>query len=286
MVHVDRSGRRTVIRCAVITLLVCCGGAGCFRAESEAPNEAQAVSLALTRGLHFDGAQTEDGFLPSETDSDVRLVPFDSMLRITPGVSGELSFEVDHANDADDPVEVTLLQFGEAVKEHLEVRQPDQTEAIDSKTPRKVAHTFSVKSDICAKLCNKVHTVKLFAAFRTKAGKRGPHVERVLELDCANDGDSDFCEAVDDGIGSHPRRDAGSDTSQGGTGATGAEGDPSLCGNGRLESGESCDGTDLGGTQCTSLGFSGGSLFCDPVSCTFDDSMCLQTGPGIGGSGG
>jgi hypothetical protein len=40
---------------------------------------------------------------------------------------------------------------------------------------------------------------------------------------------------------------------------------------------ESCDGTDLGGATCTSLGFSGGTLRCN-VGCGFDVSGCTQCG--------
>src|SRR5262249_13744244 len=36
------------------------------------------------------------------------------------------------------------------------------------------------------------------------------------------------------------------------------------CGNGAIEAGEECDGSNLGGDSCTSLGFSGGSLVCKP----------------------
>ncbi|GMQ95200.1 MAG: hypothetical protein BMS9Abin13_312 [Patescibacteria group bacterium] len=46
-----------------------------------------------------------------------------------------------------------------------------------------------------------------------------------------------------------------------------------LCGNNIIESGEQCDGTDLGGATCVSEGFLGGALGCTS-SCTFDTGAC------------
>jgi hypothetical protein len=46
-----------------------------------------------------------------------------------------------------------------------------------------------------------------------------------------------------------------------------------LCGNGRLDPGEQCDGNNLFGRDCLTLGFTGGELRCAP-SCLFDTSRC------------
>jgi hypothetical protein len=45
------------------------------------------------------------------------------------------------------------------------------------------------------------------------------------------------------------------------------------CGNGRLDRGEQCDGTNLFGRDCLTLGFEGGVLRCRP-DCLFDISGC------------
>lgn len=50
---------------------------------------------------------------------------------------------------------------------------------------------------------------------------------------------------------------------------------PSLCGDGSVEPGESCDGSDLAGASCKTLGFPGGRLRCTS-ECTFDTSDCFQ----------
>jgi len=62
------------------------------------------------------------------------------------------------------------------------------------------------------------------------------------------------------------------------------------CGNGVLESGEQCDGTELGGKTCESLGLGSGTLACNSA-CKFETSGCSQgsttsgSGSGAGGSG-
>ncbi len=50
-----------------------------------------------------------------------------------------------------------------------------------------------------------------------------------------------------------------------------------------ISPGEQCDGTDLQGFSCMSLGLNGGTLSCDSVTCTFDTSMCMSTSGGTSG---
>jgi hypothetical protein len=47
-----------------------------------------------------------------------------------------------------------------------------------------------------------------------------------------------------------------------------------LCGNGVIDDGEQCDGSNLGGFSCTDLGYPSGTLACDPVTCTYDATGC------------
>ena len=46
------------------------------------------------------------------------------------------------------------------------------------------------------------------------------------------------------------------------------------CGNGVIDVGEQCDGGDLNGFQCEDLGLDAGILNCDPMTCTFDTTLC------------
>ncbi|MCA9517429.1 MAG: hypothetical protein KC635_20955 [Myxococcales bacterium] len=48
------------------------------------------------------------------------------------------------------------------------------------------------------------------------------------------------------------------------------------CGNGVKDGADQCDGSDLGGAGCGTLGFSGGSLSCN-ASCQYDTSRCSGT---------
>jgi hypothetical protein len=51
------------------------------------------------------------------------------------------------------------------------------------------------------------------------------------------------------------------------------------CGNGILEAGEECDGSDLGGATCSAVGCSSGAPTCTS-SCTLDYSACTDCGGG------
>jgi len=50
------------------------------------------------------------------------------------------------------------------------------------------------------------------------------------------------------------------------------------CGNGVAETGEDCDGADLGGQDCVSLGLTDGVLACKPGLCRWDQSGCYHCG--------
>lgn len=52
------------------------------------------------------------------------------------------------------------------------------------------------------------------------------------------------------------------------------------CGDGQRDSGEACDGSDLGGQTCITLGFDGGNLGCDS-DCNPDPRSCTRCGDGV-----
>jgi len=52
------------------------------------------------------------------------------------------------------------------------------------------------------------------------------------------------------------------------------------CGSGVIDAGEECDGNNLGGLSCSSLGYDAGNLACS-TSCTLDDSACTACGDGV-----
>ena len=51
------------------------------------------------------------------------------------------------------------------------------------------------------------------------------------------------------------------------------------CGNGSIDAGETCDGSNLGGWTCENLGFEGGTVTCD--NCRLDDGGCYRCGDGV-----
>lgn len=52
----------------------------------------------------------------------------------------------------------------------------------------------------------------------------------------------------------------------------------SICGNDLVESGEDCEGSNLGGKTCVSLGYGGGTPSCD-IACSLDVSDCTAPAP-------
>lgn len=71
---------------------------------------------------------------------------------------------------------------------------------------------------------------------------------------------------------------AGIGGSTAGTGAV-AGSTAKKCGNGTIDNGETCDGTNLGGATCQSLEGKGGTLRCGS-DCQYDISMCTGSADG------
>ncbi|TNE47653.1 MAG: hypothetical protein EP343_19035 [Deltaproteobacteria bacterium] len=73
--------------------------------------------------------------------------------------------------------------------------------------------------------------------------------------------------------GTSPPDSGGSDT------ASGSEAPPATCGNGKVDPGEGCDGTNFNGKDCPQFGYEKGDLTCtgcqiDPTSCVNKVSKC------------
>lgn len=83
-----------------------------------------------------------------------------------------------------------------------------------------------------------------------------------------------------------PSSDAASDgdseqaTDSGTMSASGAT-TPALCGNGAIDEGEDCDGVELAGASCQSLGHAEGDLLCSE-QCQYDEQQCSSPGCGDG----
>ncbi|AUX43910.1 hypothetical protein SOCE26_053660 [Sorangium cellulosum] len=86
------------------------------------------------------------------------------------------------------------------------------------------------------------------------------------------------CGGDDEMSGPRPPGHSSGDGGDGGDGGAGAADGgggaaPGDCGNGVVEAGEACDGTDLAGADCRSAGFDAGELACS-AGCAFDTSGC------------
>jgi hypothetical protein len=117
----------------------------------------------------------------------------------------------------------------------------------------------------------------------TAATGTGSPVDLPAETgDSANtEGDGDGDPTTGDGDGDPATGDGDGDPSTG-DGDTGAP----VCGNGVVDLGEQCDGAQLNGISCNDLGYAGGTLGCDPITCTYDASACTAGGDGGGGTTG
>lgn len=58
------------------------------------------------------------------------------------------------------------------------------------------------------------------------------------------------------------------------------------CGDAQIQTGESCDGANLGGSTCESVGFDGGTLSCSSVCTLITTSCVIDTNPPSSGGGG
>lgn len=59
------------------------------------------------------------------------------------------------------------------------------------------------------------------------------------------------------------------------TGETPDDSTGGACGNGIVDAGETCDGDDLDGTECTTLGYESGTLGCAADCASYDESQCV-----------
>ena len=75
--------------------------------------------------------------------------------------------------------------------------------------------------------------------------------------------------------GPDPTATSGPDTT-----TTSTTGPAIVCGDGMIEGMEECEGADLDGQTCMTLGFSGGTLAC--ANCQFDKTQCTSEGCGDG----
>jgi hypothetical protein len=102
-----------------------------------------------------------------------------------------------------------------------------------------------------------------------------------MDDETAGDGDGDTGDGDGDtGDGDGDTGDGDGDTGDGDTGDGDGEPGPN-CGNGVIDPGETCDGTNFGGVTCVDLGYDQGTLTC--ISCAINTANCSNSAqPGLG----
>lgn len=75
--------------------------------------------------------------------------------------------------------------------------------------------------------------------------------------------------------------DSESTTDEGTASASGATTPGPMCGNGAIDAGEACDGAELAGASCQSLGHAEGTLLCSE-QCQYDEQQCSSPSCGDG----
>jgi hypothetical protein len=172
------------------------------------------VSMALTGGVDFENGSVVAALLPDPTNDTVELDQSATTLQLEPGGASILPLEITNPDSADTQVEAVLLQF-EGADEHIEVSvegSEDETETFDL--------PFTIDDGICDALCNAVVRLKLKQAVRMTDNSISEHLERILSLDCSDDGDPDECESDEPA----PRPPSGSGGADAGTSSGGSSG--------------------------------------------------------------
>jgi sulfatase modifying factor 1 len=104
------------------------------------------------------------------------------------------------------------------------------------------------------------------------AGCIGPSITELTDDDGPDDaGDGSITDGETDDPPSVPPTSVGDPTT------TGDVPEPPPCGNGLIDPGEQCDGLDLQGATCESLGHVPGTLLCT-AECVLDEASCIPPG--------
>jgi len=199
---------RLAMKAAAPWLLAPCVFCGCLPA-SDLPEDDAVLAETLMASIDFEGGTVIAGALPLTTADDVVIEPLVETVIMSPGASSIMGIEVDNPEESDDPVVATLVQF-QGARDYVEVvarnKVPatarDGSGAGDSDagapaaatTRSRIDNEFSVASDVCDRLCDKLHAIDLAEVSMLDSGAVGARSTRTAVLDCRDAGTRDACD--------------------------------------------------------------------------------------------
>ncbi|MBI5607798.1 MAG: hypothetical protein HY902_02845 [Deltaproteobacteria bacterium] len=152
-----------------------------------------ATAMAVASSIQFSQQATiVAGPLPPATpNSGIEVAaagPLNSFAMIGPGAKGTASLALNYPKVADDPVVALMVQF-QATDVHYVVANPD----VASSDQVTVSAGFVVSPDICANLCNIVHSVMCYESAMTASGLVTAANLTQIQVDCTAMGSSGAC---------------------------------------------------------------------------------------------
>lgn len=177
--------------------------------------ETQAAE-ALSRAMHFTGAELRDGAMGIATEDQVEVLLASEQV-VHPGEAGLMPLEVDNPIADDKAEQAVLMQFGD-VDQHVRVATKKSVNG-----PGDLNFEFSLDDAVCNGLCATTIEVGVTLALELEGGDIGKHEKTSIKVDCSKKGSKAACNSGASGKGgSGGARDGGVDTGSGSSGRDGS----------------------------------------------------------------
>ncbi len=205
------------------------GANGCSTGGAAASGSTKhAAALALVKAMSFTDGSLQNGAVPDATADMVTLLPIPATT-VQPGIEDALlSFDIDNPDEANDPAQFALLQFGDA-GQYYKVKlgkaatdggaaTSDASAAADAgdasaagadaggdagadsgtRAPKlRVGLHYGVEDFACDQLCDTTFTLDVVQAVARKSGTISAHAKGSFTLDCTTRGKHALCGAAD-----------------------------------------------------------------------------------------
>ena len=231
------------------------------------------MSEALTSKVEFKGGLLVEGSIPDTSNEKVMLRQSEDKVRLKPGATSLMALEVENPDEADDPVESTLLQFEES-DDHIEVARSSASDAgtdAGMSDPSHLELNFEVGDNVCEGLCNTIFEIEMKQAVKLAGGDVSQTLSRIFELDCTDDGDPKKCPKA-------AKPDAGSAGKTGGGAGSGSmPGSTTAARELRSKLNTvnmtACTCAEMSGTTCEAAPFSAAAIACANTAVEGDGAL-------------